>query len=223
MRKFLFFSLMLMCVSMMTTGCSSCQSEKQQQDSVSVSSGDIDGVLPEITASVENVISLDRQDMFKVTKDGDYRWFETTVMYSDYLDDDCDASEVKILSITNTFQCVTLIGNGADTKVYIYETTGKGKTCRAYDTFMLEDEPLNDEDILLTFDDAYNKLMEANITKPHSMYCVLRKPVGPMECNAQYIFGNRKTQVFVDAVTGDVSSENPAFAKGFKMPLGEWP
>jgi hypothetical protein len=51
---------------------------------------------------------------------------------------------------------------------------------------------------------------------------VLRKEVAPLDCNPQYIFGNKRAQLYVDAVTGEVKDYNPAY-KGFTMPLGEWP
>ena len=53
----------------------------------------------------------------------------------------------------------------------------------------------------------------------------LGNPIGPVTINAQYIFGNLESQIWVDAVTGDVKNSNPAFpdSLGFKMPLGEWP
>ncbi len=44
----------------------------------------------------------------------------------------------------------------------------------------------------------------------------------PKEANVQYIFGNSKVQLYVDAVAEDVSSDNPAFGEGFGKPLGEW-
>ena len=55
--------------------------------------------------------------------------------------------------------------------------------------------------------------MEANIVKPHSKVCVLRKAVGPKEANVQYIFGNEDGAVFVDAVTGDVTDVDPFFTE----------
>ena len=88
----------------------------------------------------------------------------------------------------------------------------------------MEDFPLNDEAIVLTFTEALDRVLAANYPKPHSKYVVLRKEIGPKAANPQYIFGNLKSQLYVDATTGAVSDSNPVFAvKGFTIPLGEWP
>lgn len=72
---------------------------------------------------------------------------------------------------------------------------------------------MNEEVINISYKEAYEKMMEANYPKPHSKHCVLRKEVGPYDCNPQYIFGNIEAQIYVDAVTGAVSDQSPAFNK----------
>ena len=65
-----------------------------------------------------------------------------------------------------------------------------------------------------TYNEAYERLLEADCIKPHSKYVTLRNPLGPKQCNAQYIFGNAHgTLIFLDALTGDVSDKNPAFTE----------
>lgn len=83
---------------------------------------------------------------------------------------------------------------------------------------------LNDELISLTFKEAYQKIMEINFPKPHSKQCVLRKPLGPIDCHPQYIFGNIRSQLYVDAITGGVTDKNPAFyGSKFNSPVNNWP
>ena len=82
---------------------------------------------------------------------------------------------------------------------------------------------MNNEAIKVSFKEAYNKIMATNYPKPHSRHVVLRKEIGPQDANPQYIFGNSQAQIYVDAVTGDVTDKNPAFPADLKMPLGEWP
>ena len=171
---------------------------------------------------VENIISTDRQDMF-LNYAQDYRWFETCIQLEDYLDDEnCDGT---VHSVSNVFQVVEEKGNGADVYVVLYSHLRDTTTIDVKHGFWVEDFVLNEEAIAITFDAAFEKLMEANCPKPHSKYCVLRKQIGPADANPQYIFGNSHAQVYVDAVTGDVSVTNPVFPddKGFTMPLGEWP
>ena len=231
----MFFGLLLMIIGMLATGCSSCQSEKKKQvvesDSVAVIDStvvipavgdDIDGVIPDLTASVENIIATDRQTMYGLADAQDYKFFECDIKLCDFLNaEDCDG---KILSVTNVFQQFIERGKGYDTKVWMFTTTGKGTVQVLQDNaFYIENEPLNDEPMPITYEQAFERIMKANVVKPHSRNCILRKPVGPTPCNAQYIFGNRRQQIFVDAITGEVRTKNPAFDGYLNKPLGEWP
>ena len=173
-------------------------------------------------ATVENLIALDRQAMYVVAEGADYRWFETDILLKNYLDEENDGS---IEMLVNIFQVAKeLDEHSFDVRVYKFQHTEEGTASDWVSGFWIEDEPLNDEAIKITYKEAYEKVMAVNLPKPHTKHVVLRKQVGPVEANAQWIFGNTHAQIYVDAVTGEVSNENPAFkALGFKMPLGEWP
>lgn len=231
----MFLGLLLMIISLMATGCSSCQSEKQKQESQNsiavvdtVSAipadveGDCDGVVPELTASVENIIATDRQTMYGIANGQSYALFESSIKLCDFLNsENCDG---KIMSVNNVFQQVIEKEKGYDTKVLMFFTTGKGTKIDVHDNaFYIENYPLNDEPMPITFEKAFERIMKANVVKPQSRNCVLRKPIGPTPCNAQYIFGNRKQQIYVDAITGEVRTKNPAFDGYLGLPLGEWP
>lgn len=200
---------------MMFTACSSCNKEKPADNDESQSKTEV------VELITENVISLNRQDMF-AKFGGDYRWYETCIVLKDYLDaEECDGT-VDVIS--NVFQVVTKKSETSfDVHVFLYTTTKDTATVDEKQGFWVEDEPLNDEAIKVTFAEAYNKVMEANIVKPHSRQVVLRKEIGPIDANPQYIFGNSHAQVYVDATTGKVSGKNPAFPDNFAKPLGEWP
>ena len=153
---------------------------------------------------VENVISTDRQDMFiHVSKD--FTWYETSIKLKNFLDSEDASSEVT--NVVNVFQVVKEQEKSADTFVWIYEHTPETYTVNQYSGFWVGDHSLNTEEIKLTFEDAYNKLQEANYEKPHSQNCVLRRIVGTG--NTMYIFGNTREQVYVNATTGEVSLTNP--------------
>ena len=157
---------------------------------------------------VENVISTDRQDMY-LNYAEDYRWFETCIVLKDYLDEEaCDGT---ITGISNVFQVVIEKEKSADVFVVLYSHTPDTSAVDVKHGFWVEDYPLNNEDLKVTFTQAYENLMQTNCPKPHSKQVVLRKQVGPVDANPQYIFGNIQEQVYVDAVTGDVSTKNPAF------------
>ena len=191
--------------------------------------------------NVEHIIAMDRQNMFLNYKE-DYRWFETGITLNKFMDaEDTDAT---VESIYNVFQTVVERGEGFDTQVVCMAHKGEENGTEVKAAFWVGDCLLNEEEIKLTFEQAYNRLMQANLPKPHSKQVVLRKELGPKEANAQYIFGNVKDHVYVDAVTGDVKTENPVYegfddektikklgysfnwlkSKGFLgCPLGEWP
>ena len=171
---------------------------------------------------VENVISLDRQAMF-VAHGGDYRWYETGVQLKNWLDEENDGA---IDLVVNVFQVIEEYDSTSfDTFVYKYQHFSDGSVNEeGIHGFWVEDYPLENEAIKVTFKEAFEKVQEVNLPKPHTRQVVLRKQVGPVEANPQWIFGNLHSQIYVDAVTGAVSKDNPAFA-GLNLgtPLGEWP
>ena len=66
MKKYFLFGFLLAIVSIMATGCSSCQSENNKQDNapaqeqVTNFNADYDGVVPDLTEGAEHVIALQR-------------------------------------------------------------------------------------------------------------------------------------------------------------------
>ena len=170
---------------------------------------------------VEHTVAVDRQTMFAKGVDDNYRWYETNIRLVNFLDDEYDGIE----EVVNVFQTVeNMDEHSFDTVVYKFQHTAEGTVEGFTHGFWVEDYPLNNEQIIVTFAQALEKLNEVNLPKPHSRYVVLRKEVGPVDANPQWIFGNSRAQLYVDAVTGEVSEENPAF-KGLNLgtPLGEWP
>ena len=198
---------------MIATGCSSCQSDKGKQET------DKDTVVVVATELVvENTISVDREYIY--VNYGDYRWYETCVLLKDYMDAECDGT---VEGVSNVFQFMVDKEEGYDTWAVVSAYSNDAHVYDVRPGLWVGDFPLNDEEIKLSYKEAFDKMMAANYPKPHSRQCVLRREVGPVPNVApQYIFGNNKAQLYVDAVTGDVSDTNPAF-KGLEKPLIEWP
>lgn len=210
MKKTLLGFLMV-CLSVVFTSCESCK----KTDKVEVTQQTAEWIIEHVTAA-------DKQYMF-TNYGGDYRWFEQCIVLKDFLDtEECDGT---VTGISNVFQVVEESETGADVHVILAAHTPDTTSYEVKHGFWVEDYPMNTEAITVTFKEAYDKVMQANCPKPHSKHCVLRKQIGPVDANPQYIFGNSQAQVYVDAATGDVNTDNPAFpeAQGFKMPLGEWP
>jgi hypothetical protein len=219
MKKFLGF-LMLMCMTLMMASCNGCN---QPQDKSSVDSALVDTISIKNAIDVDHAIATDRQAMYMKFKDN-YRWYETCIRLPYFLDSDSVTSDPEIL--VNVFQSIEEFDNGADTYVWKFQHFPDGTVnVDSIHGFWIEDCPLNDEAIKLNYNAAFERMLEVNLPKPHSKNVILRNPIGPVGVNAQWVFGNISEQIWVDAVTGDAKSSNPAFPeeKGFKMPLGEWP
>ena len=210
MKKILFSFAFLLAFFCSCTNCNN----KQDQEIV-----EVDSLL-----TIDEIIDDDFAYMVDKFGEDNLRWYECDVLLNNFLDEECDGS---IAEFVNIYQVVTRTDSTSfDTQVYkiqhlpsgdIYEDSIKG--------FWIEDFPLNLDELKVDYDSAFNLVMAVNLPKPHSQYVTLRKPIGPVPCNVQWVFGNIKSQIWVDGVTGEIKESNPAFPeeKGFKMPLGEWP
>lgn len=223
MKKFILMGLLLAIVSITAMGCTSCQSTNTKQDGAGIQPVEdaqtllstAKAVLGEFTVVpvsdnggqlvAERVISTDREWALLNIGNG-YDWFETEVKYAVALNDASQTGEIE--QVRNVFQKATDVGDAFNVNVYQAFTTKDGTVYIKDDGFWLEDLPLNDAVVNLTFSQAYEKLMQSNTVKPASKYCVLRKPVGPSpDQHPLYIFGNPHNGVVaVDAVTGKVLS-----------------
>ena len=176
-----------------------------------------------VALNVENAISMDRQAMY-LNHGGDYRWYETDILLPEFMDVEGATSDPVM--IVNIFQTVVERGNGYDTWVYKYQHFNDGTVLTdSVQGFWIENMPMEDKEILVKYVDAWDLMHQVNYPTPHSKHVTLRNPIGPIDINTQWIFGNIKEQIWIDAVTGEAAGSNPAFPeeKGFKMPLGEWP
>jgi len=209
-----------MFVAMFAFAMTSCDKQKKQAVEPEVVTEEVVET-PEL--KVENVISMDRQDMFLNYKE-DYRWFETCIVLADFLD--AEGSEGKVYAVSNIFQyIIEKDEQSADVRVVMYNHLPDTTAVEVVNSFWVGDCVMNNSEIKLTFEQAYDRLMQANLPKPHSKQVVLRKELGPKDANPQYIFGNVQCHVYVDAVTGDVSTINPVYGEEFQLakPLGGWP
>ena len=214
MRKILAF----LCIAALTFSCKCSNNVKPEEPEVAPTDST---VVEEPVNLVENATGLDRQAMF-IRYGENFKWFETGVQLRDFLDEENDGT---IDMIVNIFQVAEERETGNfDTYVLKFQHFGEEVVEDAVHGFWLDDFPLNEEDLVVTFNEAYEKVMEVNLPKPHTRQVVLRKELGPKPCNPQWIFGNLKSQIYVDAVTGEVRDYNPAY-EGLNLgtPLGEWP
>ena len=193
--------LLMLMVGLIVAGCSCSKKNPKEQEIVKI--------------VVENTISTDREAM--ALKNSNYKWFETGILFEKYLDEENDGT---ISEVVNVFQTVEGDSISFDTEVFKFQHFSDGTFASdSVKGFWVEDYPLNEEEIKVTFDSAFVLINQVNLPKPHSKYCTLRKPIGPKACNAQWIFGNIQSQIWVDAKTGEIRESNPAFPDEFKI---EW-
>ena len=209
MKKLFLISLL----AMFMVSLVSCEKKKQQQQEPVVSMSEL---------VVEKTVSADREYMF-LNYGEDYRWYETCILLNDFLDaEECDGT---IAGVSNIFQFIVNQDSTSADIAVLLSAYGYGKhTYEVKEGFWVGDSPMNEDTIKITFKQAFERVMEANYPKPHSRHCVLRREVGPVpDVAPQYIFGNQRAQLYVDAVTGEVKDTNPAFEGYLGKPLGEWP
>ena len=130
----------------------------------------------------------------------DFKYYETTIVLKDFLDKGSDGSINEIINIFQTL------------KPQVVRFTHAGKSeIEVIDDFYLENSDMSKDTIKISFKKAFELINQTNMPKPHSRYCVLRKEVGPIDANPQYIFGNEEAQIYVDAMTGNISDKNPVY------------
>jgi len=213
MKKFLliFFAIAMI---MSATSCNMCSKSDGKN-------GDASGMVLTDTTTVEQVVASDIQAMSDKYADTAYCWFETSITMKNFMDSDNASPELE--EVCNTFQTYDIQEKSCDTYVIIYTHNAAECAMNSIHSFVLDDHPLTKSDILLSFNDAYNKMMSSNYKKPHSRKCVLRKESGMKDCDAQYIFGNTEAQLYVNAKTGEVSDKNPAYPAEMKLQKPAWP
>lgn len=155
--------------------------------------------------TVESYIESDVEYMLS-NYDSTYAWYETEVIYNDFLDEENDGTYESIKSV---YQYEKITDTGTIVNAVTIWHVGDSTSVEVVDTWYAECFDLRESEICLTFKDAYDAIMAVNLPKPHTRCCVLRDQVGPVAANPQYIYG--VGLLFVDAVSGEVSEINPVF------------
>ena len=226
MKKNFIFGLLLAIAGIMTTGCSSCQSENPKQESLY---HDYDGVVQNFTTGVGNIQALHRQTMASLTGGKEYQWRNSRVILNDTVTMD-NIDDLHVVAVND---------------VFFYWDSQKGPMVQYINSHVkygvqvpypindvwIEDADMSDQPIKLSAEEALMRLKEWNGILPKDCdFIILRLPVGPNDCNVQWVFGDVYDVLFIDAVTGEIRDYDPAFTpnkkpKGgdFGKPLGEWP
>lgn len=205
MKKVFYFLMSVAMLGMMS--CTSCNHEKEP-----VFNG----------YDVESVMVADQQVMADLCGDSVY-FYECQAHYM--YNFDSAEGENQVVWIRDVFQhkdtCYEIfhfvdsneIGNLVGyiselTKPYHYtiDTNEVDYTLTLIvEDYWLEDQPMNFNEVKYTLKDAYNILMAAECTKPHSNFVVMRQPITepPFPVNPYYIFGSMIDCMAIDSYTGE--------------------
>lgn len=156
--------------------------------------------------TVETYIESDMEYMAENYGEA-YVWYETEVIYNNFLDEENDGSFESVKSV---YQYEEFFGDTCANVIVVTIThMGELRTVEEEEGWYAECYNMRGKELPVTFKDAYDAIMAVNLPKPHTRCCVLRDQVGPVAANPQYIYG--VGLLFVDAVSGEVSEINPVF------------
>ena len=168
----------------------------------------------------EDLIASD-QEYMKKNYCTDYRWYESSAVLFNYLDNEnCGGT---IIELTNIFM-IRSDKDSYDTNIIMFRHTIEGDEIQILPSHWVEEDVfIIPEKVNITFKEACLITKNSN-PRLHTKHVVLRKQLGPNDTDPQFIFGNNHGLLFVDASTGVLKYDSPAFERtGFVTWLGEWP
>ena len=239
MKRLIFASLAIIAIIGFSS-CNGCKGGTPNIDDPVVVYHDYDGVVQDFTAGTAHIQSLHRQTMFgliqhlqdeghTIALDGKYQWRNSLVILNDTVTME-NIDDLHVVSVRDVF---FYWDNKRGPQVQYITDNVKDGTQIPYpiNDIWIEDADMSDKPVKLSAEEALMRLKEWNGILPKDCdFIILRLPVGPKDCNVQWVFGDVDEVLFIDAVTGEVRDYDPAFKPtnkpeggDFGKPLGEWP
>lgn len=215
--------VLLLAVMALVCSCHGCaKTEKKDIQPVSLCH-DYDGVVQDFTAGVSHIQALHHQTMYgliqhlqdeghTIVPNGKYQWRNSLVILND----------------TVTMENIDDLHVVAVNDVFFYWDSQKGPMVQYINSHVkygvqipypindvwIEDKDMSDKPIKLSAEEALMRLKEYNGILPKGCnFLTLRLPVGPKDCNVQWVFGDVYDVLFIDAVTGEIRDYDPAFSR----------
>ena len=213
MKKILLglMSVMLLAMAAVCTSCKGCTKSESPKidDPVALVYHDYDGVAQDFTAGTAHVQALHRQTMNALTEGADFEWRNSRVVLSDTLGFD-NIDQLRVTDVIDVFQYWNEQGPWVQ---YIASNAVKGVQIPwPINDIWIEDANLSDKPVKLSAEDALARLKQWNGVLPNGCnFITLRLPIGPKDCNPQWVIGGVYDPLFIDAVTGEITDSNPAF------------
>ena len=226
MKRIFFGKLMgvlLLAVLALVCSCNGCKGETPKIDDPVVVYHDYDGVVQDFTAGVGQIQALHRQTMYSlvqtletqghtVAHPGKYEWRNSLVILNDTVTAE-NIDDLHVVSIRDVFY---YWDNQFGPQVqYITSHVKYGvqipwPICDVW----IEDSDMSEQPIKISAEQALMRLKEWNGILPKDCnFLTLRYPVGPKDCNPQWVFGDVYDVLFIDAVTGEIRDYDPAFSR----------
>ena len=211
-KAFFLLGLVLTMVGTMTM--SSCNGCSKGADAPVINENeevyhDYDGVVQDFTAGVSHIQATHRQIMFSTLGVKEYQWRNSKIVFNDSI----TAETIDDLHVTDVIDVFYYWDNDKGPQTQFINTNVMKGTQIPYPVadIWIEDADLSEASIKLTAEQALIRLKEVNYPIPPANGLSLRLPVGPKDCNPQYVIGTVYDVLFIDAMTGEVRNSNPAF------------
>lgn len=199
--------LLLAVTGLMISSCKGCKGDTPKNDGQEAYH-DYDGVVEDFTAGTAQIQALHRQTMYNLAGGVKYEWRNSRVIFNDVITME-NIDELHVTDVNDVFCYWNERGPWVQ---YINSHVKNGVQIPwPINDVWIEDSDLSNLQIQLSAEDALLRLKEWNGIIPPATFLTLRCPVGPKDCNAQWVIGNVNDVIFIDAVTGEINDSNPAF------------
>lgn len=199
--------LLLAVTGLMISSCKGCKGDTPKNDGQEAYH-DYDGVVEDFTAGTAQIQALHRQTMYNLAGGVKYEWRNSRVILNDVITME-NIDELHVTDVNDVFCYWNERGPWVQ---YVNSNVKYGMQIPwPINDVWIEDSDLSNLQIQLSAEDALQRLKEWNGIIPPATFLTLRCPVGPKDCNAQWVIGNVNDVIFIDAVTGEINDSNPAF------------
>lgn len=240
MKKILFglLAVMMLATAAVFTGCKGCKSEtKSGGEAAVVVYHDYDGVVQDFTAGTGHTQALHRQTMYSLAGGKEYQWRNSRVILNDTVTME-NIDDLHVVAVNDVF--FYWDSQKGPMVQYINSHVKYGvQIPYPINDVWIENADMSDQPIKISAEQALSRLKEYNAAikreqngagsssaereqgraKPNGIlpkdcnFLTLRYPVGPKDCNVQWVFGDVYDVLFIDAVTGEIRDYNPAFSR----------
>lgn len=226
MKKIIFLMLALVTLGMTAgivarVGCS--KGETAKIDDPVVVYHDYDGVVQDFTAGVSHIQALHRQTMYgliqhlqdeghTIALNGKCQWRNSRVILNDTVTME-NIDDLHVVAVNDVFFYWDSVKGPMVQYINSHVKYGVQIPYPINDVW-IEDADMSDQPIKISAEQALMRLKEYNGILPKDCnFLTLRLPVGPKDCNVQWVFGDVYDVLFIDAVTGEIRDYDPAFSR----------